>query len=249
MKYIGVDGCHYGWFAVILEEARWQIDIFKDIFELWEKHHDAELILVDIPIGLPDNRHKKRSCDIKARKQIGERYRSVFFAPCRTAISATTCKEASEINDREICSKLSKQTWCIIPKIKEVDELLRRQAHARLCIYETHPEVCFWGLAGKKPMRFSKKDGRGFDERPEVLRSIYHATDKIVAEALTRYPLKDVARDDILDALAVAITASKQGLGLKSLPEAPEIDAKGLPMQIVYYATKVSHQSPLPVSD
>ena len=45
-----------------------------------------------------------------------------------------------------------------------------------------------------------------------------------------------VAIDDILDACIAAVTASHSENGLATVPEKPEHDKHGLPMEIVYYA-------------
>ena len=101
-------------------------------------------------------------------------------------------------------------------------------------IIEIHPEICFWALAGK-PMEYSKKESEGFKERKKLLQEICTSTDEIVQNALSKYRRKDVARDDILDALVASVTAKLSfQRGLKSIPEIPEKDSQGLPMQIVY---------------
>jgi predicted RNase H-like nuclease len=41
-------------------------------------------------------------------------------------------------------------------------------------------------------------------------------------------------RDDLLDAMALALTAKLGAEGFKTLPEEPPEDSKGLPMEIVY---------------
>jgi len=56
-------------------------------------------------------------------------------------------------------------------------------------------------------MKYSKKSHDGFLERKETLKNIYLFTDKIIEAALLEYRRKDVAKDDILDALVAAITA------------------------------------------
>lgn len=45
---------------------------------------------------------------------------------------------------------------------------------------------------------------------------------------------RDVADDDILDAMAAAITASTDPAALRTLPEHPTMDSRGLPMEMVY---------------
>jgi predicted RNase H-like nuclease len=97
-------------------------------------------------------------------------------------------------------------------------------------IKEIHPEICFWALAGE-PLEYSKKTKEGFEERLNILRRCNNKTDEIVTYALENYRRREVSKDDILDALAAAITA----LGpLKSLPDRPEFDDRGLPMQMLY---------------
>lgn len=238
MVYIGVDACKAGWFAIILEEGNnWQLDVFSDISSLWNQCKDARLILIDIPIGLRENDSNERACDKEARCRLlgPERGGSVFPAPCRAAIYADTYKEASEINAQKTGRRLSRQVWGIIPKIKEVDHLLSVDMTTKSRIREIHPEVCFWALNCSKPMKYSKKKEEGFLERMEVLLSVYPYTKDVVDKALREYPRSKVAKDDILDALVAAVTASAERRGLSSIPETAEVDSKGLSMKMVYY--------------
>ena len=80
----------------------------------------------------------------------------------------------------------------------------------------------------------NKKTKAGFEERLSLLKNVMANTEQIVAEAMQMFPRKDVAKDDILDALALAITASSPSKTLGTIPEIPEKDAKSLPMEIVY---------------
>ena len=52
-------------------------------------------------------------------------------------------------------------------------------------------------------------------------------------EALNTYKRKDVAREDILDAMVGAVTAM-QFPNIKTLPPSPLVDETGLAMEIVY---------------
>ncbi|MBA7469575.1 hypothetical protein ES707_04847 [subsurface metagenome] len=239
MVYIGVDGCRKGWFAVVLKgEANWKVKDFPDISSMWNHCSDADLILIDMPIGLRDRDSKERACDIKARKLLGaKRGSSVFPSPCRAAIYADTYEDVNAINKLMTGRRLPRQTWGIIPKIREVDKLLSREMLARSRIREIHPEVCFWALNRGKPMKYSKKKEEGFLERMEVLLFVYPSAKKVVDYALQEYLRREVARDDILDAMVAAVTSSKARQGLLTVPENPEVDSKGLPMEMVYYPT------------
>ena len=233
MVTVGVDACRYGWFTVYLDEKVWRVETFPDIFTLWDKHRANNLILIDIPIGLRESGTSERLCDEEARRLLGKRGSSVFPAPCRAAVYSESYGEASQINATNTGRKLPRQTWAIIPKIREVDTLLTTDISARSKIREIHPEICFWSLAGR-PMEHPKKKEEGFKERLEVLSSVYPYTQELVDLAMRRYRRRYVARDDILDALAAAVTASMERRGLQTIPEAPEIDSKGLPMEMAY---------------
>jgi len=238
MFYVGADGCKGGWFAVRLGEGGvWEASLFPSIIKLWERYKDAKLILLDIPIGLPDEGPDERSCDKEARKLLCKRRSSVFSVPCRSAVYADTYEMASKNNEQKTGRRLSKQSWGIVSKIKEVDQLLSIDMSARSHIREVHPELCFWALNHGKPMQYSKtkKGEQAFSERTLVLGNLYPCTEKIVDFALQKYRRYEVARDDILDALVAAVTAYKGEQGLTSIPENRQRDSRGLPMEMVYW--------------
>jgi len=221
---------------MLAEGHDWQVAIFPDIFSLWKKCKDSKLILIDIPIGLRQGAPEKRACDEEARRLLGvKRGTSVFAVPYREVIYADM-EEASQLSKRMTGKKLPKQSLNIISKTRQVDQLLLSDKKARSRIRETHPELCFWALNSGEPMKYSKKKNQGFSERMEVLLSAYLYTEGLVYYAERNYPRRDLARDDILDALAAAFTASKEIQGLSFLPEKVTFDSKGLPMQMAYYS-------------
>ena len=111
MDVVGVDGCRGGWFAVALGSDRnWAIDVYKTIDEVWNAMNSPSMMLIDIPIGLPDS--NKRICDVQARKLLGRRGSSVFAVPCRKALQAKrynakrertgqVCRTRQELNLRD----------------------------------------------------------------------------------------------------------------------------------------------------
>ncbi|MYI83480.1 MAG: DUF429 domain-containing protein, partial [Chloroflexi bacterium] len=203
---------------------------------------DASLILIDIPIGLP-NSGDGRACDAEARLRPGRRRSSVFTPPGREALRADlhdhSHKRVSDVNREETGKGLSIQAFGIVPKIREVDELLReRGADARPRIREVHPEVCFWSLNRGNAMQNRKSTKAGLEERLTVLRRLSSRVDLVYNAALETFLRKEVARDDILDATAAAVTAvpHEHGIGnpLATLPVEPPRDAFGLPMEMAY---------------
>lgn len=235
MMVVGVDGCKAGWFTVSLtEEGHFDIDVFAGVSALWKKHNRASVILIDIPIGLKESGSQERLCDIEARRLLGPRQFSVFRVPCRAAIYAKTYEEACSINERNTGKRLSRQIWNIALKIREVDMLLSNSELVRLSFRETHPELCFWALAGGHPMKHPKRTEAGFSERKQLLQSVYPQANEIVSYALDTYRPNQVKEDDILDALVAAVTATAGQEKLVSIPEPPQFDSRGLRMEMVY---------------
>ena len=231
---LGVDGCRAGWLAIALKEDHWTAEIFHRLEMIWQAYSGAALILLDMPIGLPAS-GAARACDRAARRLLGSRGASVFSPPCRPAAYASSYEEASKLNFGLTGKKISKQTWFITPKIREADQLLRAEPLARTRMLEAHPEVAFAVLAGA-PLQHSKKKEAGFQERMKILNPFFPAAEEIVVDLLQRYLRREVARDDIVDALCLAVHARlKLEYGLGRLPyDPPPTDGEGLPMQIVY---------------
>jgi predicted RNase H-like nuclease len=64
----------------------------------------------------------------------------------------------------------------------------------------------------------------------------------LVSDALNNYRRQDVAKDDILEALAAAVTAIAGLNALVSLPDPPEFDDRILPMQMLYRPLNVGYK-------
>lgn len=239
---IGVDGCRAGWFFVAIDPSgQTRCGVVEKLDGLVSKADEADRIFVDIPIGLPDKPETGgRECDRFARRVLGPpRQSSVFSAPARVVLEANDFEDAKRLSLKASSGKISKQTFNILPKIREVDTLLRGNAKARRLIREVHPEVCFWALAGRKSMRVKKKKLAGFRERVVVLKSVRHSAEQEITEILAHLRTqgrlgKQVERDDVLDAMVAMITAAAETARLQTLPSHPARDAFGLPMEMVY---------------
>lgn len=262
----GVDGCSAGWFCYGLTAGggrRYRIAVTFE--ELIYSADDRDRFFVDIPIGLPrgakghlcgkegskghpcDSKPcEVRQCDRDARAELGRpRSSSVFSAPVCAALHAETHEEANRIS-RVVSGKgMSRQTYALLPKIREVDRLLRDHAASttgkrkigkagKIEVREVHPEICFWALAGRKAMKHSKKKREGFQERIECLKGILPCVEGDFDEIRETFPKRVLANDDILDAMAAAATASADRDSLGTLPECPPLDCCGLPMEMVY---------------
>lgn len=223
----------------LTDSSAWTFGIVESLQELLHSSNEVSAVLVDIPIGLRSQGPEERKCDIRAREVLGPRRSSVFPTPCRPAVHASGPDEASDLNQELTGRRLSAQAANIIGKIREVDWLMQGNGEARKVVREVHPEVCFWALNGKSPLHASKKEAKGQLQRLDILSSHHLAAGDIVASALLTYSRSQVARDDVLDALAAAVTAGHPDKW-KTLPPNPETDDVGLPMQMIYWVPKTT---------
>lgn len=231
----GVDACKAGWFCIAMDPAG-RLDAFtvEKLEQLVAKASEEDRIFVDIPIGFSDGR-EERLCDKAARSKLGPRRSSVFRTPVRHSLRAGDDEEAKRINQKYAGKSLSKQTLAIIPKIKEVDALLRNDRKARAMVREIHPEICFWALAGGRPMNHKKSTPGGIEERVAVLNRFRPSLGDESRRILSKLPPSKAKMDDILDAMAASITALVCPKQLRTIPESPPSDSYGLSMEMVYY--------------
>ncbi|OWR29908.1 hypothetical protein CDO73_12560 [Saccharibacillus sp. O23] len=225
---IGVDGCPGGWIAVVLEESgnpqtggrpELTAGVYPDISSLWEALKplaSRDLVLIDMPIGLPEgadgirNRVEDRNCDRDCRKLLPKRRKSsVFPVPARQALRSD---DPSAANAAATERKLSSQSLNILPKIRELDDFIAQHLTPEesgafaLPLAESHPEVAFMRLnAGEAPLH-GKKTAEGLAERFAILEQA--GIKQAESERLTTlFPRKQAACDDLLDAAALAISA------------------------------------------
>ncbi len=233
--FYGLDGCKAGWFFIgVDEEGEFQFRVLEKFEELGQLLEYAKLILVDMPIGLPWHGQTTRLCDADARKALSPRASSVFSVPARSALTMLSYQEGSQENRRQLNKGLSTQSWAIAPKIKEVDDFMRSVRPGDK-VREMHPEVAFWALNGKEVLNHKKKEKAGIDERLSILTRHYPRAKECFLKAREQYLVKEVATDDILDAMVGAVTAMYYPR-LSTLPPEPVNDEEGIPMEMVYYS-------------
>ncbi len=83
-------------------------------------------------------------------------------------------------------------------------------------------------------MENRKKVRAGGEERLAVLARYVPHVQEVFDLALSKWRRREVARDDILDAMAAGVTALGYPDELATIPETPEIDSRGLRMEMVY---------------
>ena len=233
-QHVGIDGCRFGWVSVSEDGNALTYRMHRTIRELLASYPQAAYLLVDIPIGLPWKNCPIRPCDAEARRIPGARRSSVFPVPCRHATRATNIEDARRLNCDELDRSLSAQSWAICKKIAEVDEVLLSDLEARRKLREIHPEVCFWALNERQPLRHPKSSRGGLEERLSLL--IRHVADAraLVDAAMSKQLRRDLKADDVLDALAAFVVARAMPNQTETLQGSPSTDEKGLPMEMLY---------------
>ncbi len=222
----GVDGCRAGWLTATVA---WRED-HAEILDIWvagdlgeaATRHGPRQVAVDIPIGLLDERRPGgRDCDRLARRALPGRASSVFTPPPRPALQARDYAQAKPYG-------LTIQAFHITPKIAQVDAWITPERQRT--IFEAHPELAFCALAGR-PMSCPKRKPAGIAERLAALATVYRG----LASRLADFPIpaKSAAKDDTLDACALAWVAVRRIRGeAVCLPPDPPRDSRGLEMAI-----------------
>ena len=127
-KILGIDGSKGGWIAVkqcLNHEDHTEIDFRENLIELLTP--DIKLAIIDMPVGLDKNPQKGgRLVDKEARKILDKRKSSIFNAPCRVILNAANYAEANSLSKKNGLG-ISKQSWNLVPKIKELDKVLRKK--------------------------------------------------------------------------------------------------------------------------
>ena len=221
----GVDGCKSGW-VMVRRDEKGRFDepvIAKSLDEL----PPTGVVLIDIPIGLPDS--GRRACDLAAKKKLGRRHCTVFTGARRPLLSMTSRESAHAWGKERDGLGVTMQMWAIVCKIRELDAWITRERNRTF--REGHPELSFCAAA-QRPMEHKKSQAAGRKERLDVLASFIDRA--MVVEWLHPKRRSGAAKDDILDALALCWSAARLALGCHcTLPTDPPRDCRDLPMEIV----------------
>jgi predicted RNase H-like nuclease len=227
----GIDGARGGWVVVTVPATRdgtseADVRVVPELHEVIRRIESGALAAaaIDIPIGLAPR--DPRRADMEARRRLGPRRSSVFPAPVRGVLAATTYDEACALS-RASCGKaISKQLFNILPKIREVDAVVTPLLQLRL--FEMSPELSLTLLTGA-PMAHPKSTPAGRAERVQALAAVFgHAQiDRHVG-----MPPGGAGADDVLDAFAGAWTARRHAAG-DHLQLGGDVDERGLRMEVV----------------
>jgi predicted RNase H-like nuclease len=154
----------------------------------------------------------------------------VFPAPVRPALDGSDYADACNLSAAACGKRLSKQAYAIMPRIKEIDTLMRADPTLQATVREVHPEVCFYAWAGR-PMSHPKRTLEGRSERLQLVNQHFGGAFEKLRPMLRR---SEVADDDLLDAFAALWTAERILDGTaQTIPAVPPEDRFGLRMEMV----------------
>jgi predicted RNase H-like nuclease len=214
----GADGCRNGWVVA----SRSGIEVVATL------RHNAEridVLGVDMPVGVAEDWY--RSADAAARARLPAARRSSVFATLPRPLLAETSYAAANAESRRRFGRgLSRQSWGLVAKIREVDELVR--AHPRAELVEIHPECSFLAMAGT--LLPPKRTPAGVAARRAQVRRWYAGP---VPERLRADGGIVATADDVLDALAVLWSVERHVAGVAEVLGDGAVDVHGTVMRIV----------------
>jgi len=221
---LGADGCKGGaWVVAMIDgegELSWHAAADTAALLQLADEYGADAVALDVPIGLAPL-GATRTCDVLARQRLGARRSSVFAAPPREVLSCSSYAEA-----RPLAPSLSAQAFGLVPRIRQVDELLRAQpAEVHRRVVESHPEVAFAAMATGRFDLATKKSAAGALQRIALL-------EELLPAPLPHDVPPLASLDDALDAAACAMAAHRWASG-EAETLGNEVDRLGLPMRIV----------------
>ena len=198
MTYVGIDACKRGWIVVELSGDDVVVHHLRQLSELQIKVPGAEIVGIDMPIGLPEQ--GRRAADDAAKQILHKRSSSVFYVPVRAVLEASTHSEATRVARELTGQGVSQQSFSLGPKIFEVERWL---PSVPCPVREVHPELSFWRL-DTDGITASKKTWAGAMQRVRALKKAGIDLDRAAGNGG-----EFGAVDDVLDAAVAAWSARR----------------------------------------
>lgn len=246
---VGVDAAPRGWIAAAgfvsgAKPQRTELIFRGTIREIddWREERGPEAPLaVDIPIGVLADGGSRR-CDNQVRSELRGSTSTVFPPPGRYLLEAENAKEAqklvaarkSRVADPETIPGVSAQSAGLIPRIRDVDQYLRRSSQdggrslGRAALFEVHPELCFLRMSKNEPLE-RKASAMGQLRRMQLIGEFFDDFEAAVGKCAWSAQGSLI---DILDAYAALWTSLRcaRRETLEVFGEGDESD--GLPAEI-----------------
>lgn len=238
---MGIDGCGYGYLGMMIDhDNNLKVFLSKTIKEVFNNIDYNGTIFIDMPIGFECDKGV-RTCDQLARKFLGfPRSASIFNTPVRRALEAKDYHEANEINKKISGKGLSKQSYYLFDKMRDLDTFLQSHPKFMNKIHESHPEMLFKTLK-QVNLNYSKKTEAGFLERLDIISKYILDSKAIIMTIYNTIGTYGVKKDDVLDTMILTLGVYlSQFVGQITVPETIEYDAFNIPMAI--YCINLDHR-------
>lgn len=194
--------------------------LYSSFLEVLNERPSYSIILMNAPIGWMEDPSKGgRACDNEARKLLGKRGSAVHNAPTRLSFKeGTTWAEGN----------LDAATGVLMARYREIyDEM---SPFRQRVLYEGQPELSFYQLNGREPLRWSKETQEGRAERLALLVSHVPGVEKIVGA-----DLGGTSSKHLLDLAALLWSARRVAAHAAiRLPNEGEWDSTGIRQEFVY---------------
>ena len=222
---IGIDGCKLGYMTAMISDQRLNVHVAHDLSTL---KHRSELILIDVPIGCPCSSYDIRP-EPFVRMKVKPRTSSVFNVPALDVLNAKDYDDANRINKMVMNKGLSRQSYSLVPMIKEVNEFVLKYPHVN--IHESFPELIFAQLKGQG-CEFSKHTPLGFSERYNLIIHHFPWIEKDFNTSLNAF--NESLRRDVIDAVVLACAAFHiDHHGYQTIPGKPHRNCQGIEMKMM----------------
>ncbi len=225
MAVLGVDGWRGAWVGARLDGRTVELLALPDAAAVLAVP-DVEVVGIDMPIGLPDNR--PRVCDDRARDLLRPygAASSVFPTPVRAVLTTDDYAEARALSRAATDPPRapSAQSFQLVKAIRSLDDALGEPPAEH--VVEVHPELAFRAL--DPDLEDAKVTARGMARRLAALRTVMDV-DAALLDAPPRVPAVDA-----LDACAAAWSARRIAEGTAECVGDGATDARGRPMRICW---------------
>ena len=229
MRLAGIDGCKGGWVAVVAgadDAPGSAVAVFAPTVTALFQAEGPDFAVIDMPVGFVSG-PAPRDVEPALRARLPGKASSVFSTPCRQALAASDYAEACAVNAQHLGRKLSRQSFGIFPKMRELDAALAVIGQGRL--REGHPELSFALMAGQ-PVRSAKRNPEGRAARMALLSAAGFRPEALLASRKGSL----CQPDDVLDAAALLWTARRHARAHHiTIPPTPQRDSAGLEMSVI----------------
>lgn len=228
---VGIDWMKGYWLAAEMRGEEIAIQRYANICEACDAYTHADAVLIDIPVGLPENRDEDlQRPDREARTVLPvKRKSSIFPVPCRQAVYAESESEAKRLNADIVGRNMSQQAYGFTKMIRQVDSYLQQNPAWKNRLLESHPEVAFQSLNNGMGLLHSKHSDEGIEERIQILLKYGIDPTPLFAQVASKQ------REDVLDALCLALSAQLGcRYGFRTIPNQANCDKQGIHMKMTF---------------